>query len=544
MLLLELMAGCGCPSFGDTEVTDPNDLASRDFLAEIRAGIADLAAWTGRDGVCVSELSVVAADDSRLEDTYVGRYFHSSGHVIISAGASSPRVVARHELCHALDALDGISDAHAEVFAGDDDTYADSASERFAHVCEQEPRDLAFAETFAPVCDLPAEGEMASLTLELALSAADADPGVAGTLPVEIVRHPVTLPAAGYSTALAANDGLGLAVETPSDGGAPTLLRVDGETGEPTELPLSLEAAPGVPYGLVTGGGEVFLLEHAAGNRMWRLDADTGELEGLAGPPGAGSAGTFSGAVVEGTIWWMNALASEPVLHTWDPSVGVEREVAWPDDPLAWLSDANAARTRLAANGHTVAIGTARGLALYDVVAGTWHVSEAPAATLLLWGLAGASDGRWVAYTPIVPWLFVNHSIPTLLVYDEVADAWLTPDDPCGSAAVDRLPDVGARRRERPDVGPRLRGTMDGTHVLLQAGRGVATLGGAHLRIWHQGETTASPPACPDSCESRPWRAGRACPRTRRRSTSRRGRRRCTRSTPCPGPGARSRPTR
>jgi hypothetical protein len=284
------------------------------------------------------------------------------------------------------------------------------------------------------------EVEMASLTLDLALPATDPDPGVAGTVPVEIVRHPVTLPAAGYSTALAANDGSGLAVETPSDGGAPMLLRVDGETGEPTELPLALEATAGVPYGLVTGGGEVLLLEHVAGDRMWRLDVESGEVDLLAGPPGAGSAGIFSGAVVGGTIWWIDAATAEPVVRTWDPSAGVEGEVPWPDDALAWLSDANAARTRLAADGDTVAIGTARGLALHDLAAGTWRIAEGPAATLLLWGLTGASGGRWVAYTPIVPWLFADQSTPTLLVYDEVADAWLLPDDPCGTAAVDALP--------------------------------------------------------------------------------------------------------
>ncbi|MDP2308401.1 MAG: hypothetical protein Q8P18_20450 [Pseudomonadota bacterium] len=149
----------GCPSFADTIVTNPDGVATDEDIAEAEAALADFAAWTAADGVCVGEVRIVADADPELE-RITGSFSASERLVLVEPGGELgiARTVV-HELCHAWDTREGFSDAHAELVPTNRssepdlyDLYDVPVSEYFAFACERGPLARALAEAAVAAC--------------------------------------------------------------------------------------------------------------------------------------------------------------------------------------------------------------------------------------------------------------------------------------------------------------------------------------------------------------------------------------------------------
>ena len=200
-----LLAGCACPGFAEMEVTDPDDLVSPAFVAEIRRAVDDFAAWTGRNGVCVPEARVAAPGD-------VARHHRRSRHpnynrrrpLLVHTGSSDPYRSTLHELCHALDEdLGGFSREHEALFETPvEDVYWDGGSldhgrwlereERFARACAQGPTGLAWEEALQD-CLLTEDVSALSLVRRSIYTAYEGEQEIRGYFSPRLV-NPRTLP--------------------------------------------------------------------------------------------------------------------------------------------------------------------------------------------------------------------------------------------------------------------------------------------------------------------------------------------------------------
>ncbi len=114
-MLLALVVACACPSFEEMEVRGEGD-AEAD--ARVADALADFAAWTGREGVCVPGVNVEAV--VRVRGVEVdGAYAGPHGWIAVSAGSSDLDASTWHELCHAIDDQEGHSAAQPDLFVGD-----------------------------------------------------------------------------------------------------------------------------------------------------------------------------------------------------------------------------------------------------------------------------------------------------------------------------------------------------------------------------------------------------------------------------------------
>ncbi len=144
-MLLSLLAGCGCPTFADMEVRDPAGLGDAALDEAIVAGIADFAAWTGREGVCVPAVEV-REDVLPAVSSAVGRYRGPKRPILVEPGGHDVEEVVRHELCHALDFEEGHSVENMDLFPPEDIpanefyvTDESRSNEAFARACERVP---------------------------------------------------------------------------------------------------------------------------------------------------------------------------------------------------------------------------------------------------------------------------------------------------------------------------------------------------------------------------------------------------------------------
>lgn len=150
-------------------------LDERDALAPI---VADFAAWSGREGVCVPSVEVVAVIDD--EPDMAGQYA-GPGEPILLVEAEDYRVALFHELCHALDDMEGLSaedpDPGKAVDGAAYDTPDLRRKEAFASVCQDGPAAVSFERALAERCDLALDPALARVR-EAAYPAAPADPDV------------------------------------------------------------------------------------------------------------------------------------------------------------------------------------------------------------------------------------------------------------------------------------------------------------------------------------------------------------------------------
>jgi len=129
------------PIYGDAVATD-------EMLEQVREVMDTFSDWTEDDDVCLTEVRFEAGMEDQGHEI-LGQYSGGSFQTI-TIEVDEPDLVpeiARHELCHALDASLGLSAAHPELFAfADDDlspalypTPEDVAGEHFADACETGP---------------------------------------------------------------------------------------------------------------------------------------------------------------------------------------------------------------------------------------------------------------------------------------------------------------------------------------------------------------------------------------------------------------------
>jgi hypothetical protein len=147
-----------CPTFAELALTNPDGTATEADLAEAAAAIADFAAWTAAEGVCVGEVRMVADADPGYEAA--AGSFSASRQLVLVEPASEfgiPRTVI-HELCHAWDDVKGFSETYADLvpqnwYRGAElDAEEQPLREHFARHCESGPRPRALAEAAEAAC--------------------------------------------------------------------------------------------------------------------------------------------------------------------------------------------------------------------------------------------------------------------------------------------------------------------------------------------------------------------------------------------------------
>ena len=95
--------------------------------------------WRGRSWSSITDV----LGDASTE----GAYDRAAGSVALLAGADDPWLGAVHELCHAVDIHEGLSEQEPELFPGDEvpeEHYRSATEQRvedFARVCDGGPKD-------------------------------------------------------------------------------------------------------------------------------------------------------------------------------------------------------------------------------------------------------------------------------------------------------------------------------------------------------------------------------------------------------------------
>lgn len=161
MVYMLFLAGCGCPDLADTSIEDPHGIVLTEQRDAIIQAVADFEAWTGRDSVCVSHISVhqqMTDEHGSIAGNYVARY----GTINITAKSERyMRTVVFHELCHALDrtelhiletAPELFEDAIRVIDPERYDTPEKWRKEIFAQHCERGPRMLETRRTVDAMC--------------------------------------------------------------------------------------------------------------------------------------------------------------------------------------------------------------------------------------------------------------------------------------------------------------------------------------------------------------------------------------------------------
>jgi hypothetical protein len=135
------------------EVVDVTGTADRALLDEITSAVADFEEWTGRTGVCVPDVHVVDTVGEGLG----GRFQELKEPILIARQASDPYRFTVHELCHALDAVEGHSDSELFPPVPADENYVtlwQRKSEAFADACENGPIDLGVKAYLEDTCGI------------------------------------------------------------------------------------------------------------------------------------------------------------------------------------------------------------------------------------------------------------------------------------------------------------------------------------------------------------------------------------------------------
>ena len=229
MLLLILACRAPCPTWDDLVIIR-DDGASDAVFAQARAGIDAFAAWSGRDGVCVSEL--------RLQDQVVGAHgetfggaYHPSGWIALAIDSDIPTGV-RHELCHATDHQEGwISDHHPELFG------QDAPREALAYLCDDGPRDLVLATALSEACDTDFDAVLRFVDQTVYPEAVVEGGAPPGALALSLERRVVEgLPERWDQLPVAAGGAFWALGEADADG-LPIALRIAPETARATPIP-------------------------------------------------------------------------------------------------------------------------------------------------------------------------------------------------------------------------------------------------------------------------------------------------------------------
>lgn len=151
------------------KVTDPDGVADEDLLSEIEGAVADFEAWTGRDGVCVPSIRVQAdVPEEEPGSDVVGMYQGDHQPILVQSGSVlSAHEIVIHELCHALDYHEDLSESWpAGAFRAEDITEdlnypkgAKRTHEDFARTCDDAPDDLTLVLALDAQCGTQSWGD-------------------------------------------------------------------------------------------------------------------------------------------------------------------------------------------------------------------------------------------------------------------------------------------------------------------------------------------------------------------------------------------------
>lgn len=303
-MLIPWLVGCApspfetCPSFTETRVTssggwstdswtwDPVVVREED-IASVWEAIDAMAAYTGRDGVCVTEVHIVNRMGVTPQEYANNR--------IEVRGGSGVRGATSHGLCHALDHADGgLSLANRNVFfAGPEGELESDAvvGEVFADSCDHGPRSPFLLEALEEICEVDLGSERQRfLNTEVFSKWTDSGVRPTGTIPVSLDRKEVT--DVDRATALPVVGGRHLYLVS-EDTGSPQLLRLDVDTAQVTaRFPVPSFTA------LIGGNDGPLLVVPDFGTYAWQL---LGEEKVPRAFPDVEWVG--GGGVIDGVAW-------------------------------------------------------------------------------------------------------------------------------------------------------------------------------------------------------------------------------------------------
>jgi hypothetical protein len=429
MLLLSLFA-CApdpvlpavCPTFDEIAITDPEGVAAEEDMADARAAIDALRDYSGRDGVCVSEVRITA-----LLDDIGGQY---SGELIQVTAGGSVRSVTFHELCHAVDRVDGYpSLAHPELFPASSvdvsEHYATEearAREAFARACDYGPRSVALVEALEATCgrDLGSERQR---FLDANVFSAWEDTGTPSEGTVALALERAAVDDVTWVNAGPVVGGASVYVVS-EDTGAPEVLRVEPATGRVT-------ARVPVPMRAVLLGGDMEPLVVVAGEttQAWALVGDT--LVERSGFPAMGWVG--GGVVVGGVAFVVGRYPDEDDarLVRVDLGTGEAATIEVPAGMDVWQSPRADAS---GIGGGTWSDAGERVWLGFDPTSETWTITPFPAGWVGADAVRGA-DGRLVGVWTDSLALGQEYELNSVGLVDE-GGAWWLADQPCDADGI------------------------------------------------------------------------------------------------------------
>lgn len=476
ILATTTLLGCrpDCPSFEQVQVDDPQGLLVPAARQGIQEALDDFAAWTDRDGVCVPSVRVV---DDRGH-WWAGYYLRPGAPIRVGPYPTRSYDLTLHELCHAIDEVEGIVDQHPRHFHEgliEDGRYWTPAlrrAEGFAQLCDDGPVDAALRRRLAQECGIGmALLPQRELLQEQVFAGVEALPWDAPTW--EGAPRPAVWLAdldADWTTLSdrLALPGQELVLARPASPGRERpdgilLLALDPQTGAASPVArldpgdLALDALAGAGFTLLPGDAGLLALSDAPGRPGWRLDPQSGTSVRL---PWSSPPRTSRWALAElGGRLLVQEADDRWAVALLDPKTGEAQAVPWARDLLvervvvdlegAWLWAWEEGLLRLSADGTlSVAVTLPAGVEARDALP--------------------LADGRWAVQVTALD--ADDQPRAAVVLTDPLAadptSRWATPADLCG-----QVHDPGAWR---------LSPTPDG--IGLSDGRRQVALGAPHGR--------------------------------------------------------------
>ena len=433
------LAGCHrCPSFSEMSVVDPDGLASGWELDQFTSALADFASATGREGVCVPEIQVVSKNDPLLEEHFDGMYLGEGEPIRVAAGSPiSPGRLVRHELCHAIDAHEGLHDGRGEMFpesavsqSGWYPTIDARESEEFARNCERRPEELAVEAAIDQGCGLAAEAARAGFLLSEVYRGAT--PPSPAAVPVRAARYdaPDRVDNA-HIDALALWGDATLLVSAAGSEGTPELVIASLAPGDPDRtIPLP-GAAPGEAHvwSVLAGTSEAVVIAAGSSTAAWRVDLDGGTAAALSGFPNVGGTLPVVGLVSEGSAWFGEP-QGRAVLTRVDLASGESQVFRWEEEDPGHTAKVGG---WVELEGRLVGMSEIYGILTLDPATGAWSAdpSFGPGDRN---GLAREGEDWLVTATTVHLYDFYASYADVLVLYDLATNAWAVPEEPCGAA--------------------------------------------------------------------------------------------------------------
>ena len=139
------------------ELEDPDDSYQAYVALWVESALQRFAAWSDRDSVCVSSVTVISSPDGRT----AGEYHTGTAALTVSASSDDPWSSTVHELCHAVDVAEDLAPDYPSLFDPDTITNRDDyptrrlrGSEAFARICGSGPQDIERLRVWADDCGM------------------------------------------------------------------------------------------------------------------------------------------------------------------------------------------------------------------------------------------------------------------------------------------------------------------------------------------------------------------------------------------------------